>query len=208
MGGPGSGRHFTQRRPLVERQTAVRAALLTVEWKRRGMPDTIDIAWAVGRQGLTVRVEGTLQPRGGGIRLWLRCPNCDTRRTALYHDNGRGWTDRLRFACRACLGLRYNSQRLSTPDRWMYRAAKLFRRVGCSSNDRYYWRPKRMRWVRFNRLIEEAELLEGAAFGWRLQGLCKPESWMSRVIVSTGFHCTLAVLIPVQRCCTPAQRLR
>ena len=83
---------------------------------------------------------------------------------------------------RECLGLRYKSQRLSLPDRWLYRAEKLFKRAGCTSSDDHYWRPKRMRWARFNRLIDEAELNENAAFGWRMRGFFKPQSSFSRYL--------------------------
>ena len=187
MGGPGSGQHRASRRPLVEQQEFLSATALSPEWKRRGMPDFMEVHPANAPSAtLELQFEGTRQPRGGGIRLWLRCPSCGSRRATLYLDRRFGLALPVRLACRECLDLRYKSQRLSMPDRWLYRAQKLFQRAGCSSIDDYYWRPKRMRWERFNRLIDEAELNENAAFGWRVRGLFKPESSFSRYLRKRG----------------------
>lgn len=185
MGGWGSGRFRGTRRPLVEHQDFLSASMLAVEWRRSGMPGKVEICHPGGAPQ-AMRVEGTRQPRGEGMRLWLLCPLCERRRTTLYLDARFLFALRPRFACRECLGLRYRSQRLSTPSRWSHRAAKLLKRAGCSSEDSYYWRPKRMRWTRFIRLIDEAELLEDAAFGWRIRGMFKPESWVSRTLRSSS----------------------
>ena len=44
-------------------------------------------------------------PRFGGLRYWFLCPRCGRRVGKLYHVE--------RWACRRCLNLAYQSQRLS-----------------------------------------------------------------------------------------------
>lgn len=57
----------------------------------------------------------------GGMRPWLLCGRCDSKRNALYlGPNGR-------WACRQCLGLAYRIQRLNPHERLTYTAAKIKR---------------------------------------------------------------------------------
>lgn len=47
----------------------------------------------------------TTTPRFGGLRYWFLCPRCGRRVGKLYYAH--------RWACRRCLNLAYQSQRLS-----------------------------------------------------------------------------------------------
>jgi len=46
----------------------------------------------------------------GGKRLWLVCPQCNKRRRDLYFPFHYGQSCKLRFLCRECHGLIYESQ--------------------------------------------------------------------------------------------------
>ncbi|HEU4996187.1 MAG TPA: hypothetical protein VFT29_15325, partial [Gemmatimonadaceae bacterium] len=54
------------------------------------------------------------------------------------------------------------------PDRWRQRAAKLYARAGTTAHADFHYKPPRMRWSTFDRLLEEADGHEKAAFGYRL----------------------------------------
>ena len=94
------------------------------------------------RREYTVRVE-TTSPYFGGMRFWFRCPRCQARRRALYVVPVS-----LLFACRACLGLTYPSQRLDRCERLSRRQDRLWERMGgCMEGPwKRYWpkRPKGM----------------------------------------------------------------
>lgn len=59
----------------------------------------------------------------GGARRWLACPQCSHRREALYIAAGV-------LACRACLGLRYESQHENTRTRMFRRVDAIRARLG------------------------------------------------------------------------------
>lgn len=59
----------------------------------------------------------------GGSRLYVTCPGCDHRRRVLY---GVG----MRFRCRECHDLAYQSTREEPSDRAHRRLAKLYARLG------------------------------------------------------------------------------
>ena len=87
--------------------------------------------------------------RFGGVRYWLRCPQCDRRRTAVYT---LGAVDAL--ACRVCLGLAYSSQRQTPRTRRRTRASRIAERLGI---DLAAWsrasKPPRMHRRTYQRLL-------------------------------------------------------
>jgi len=99
----------------------------------------------------------------GGRRWWLRCPRCDARRRAVYLAPGA-----TRFACRACAGLAYHTQRLEPSDRLLRRARKIVGRIGRSWLDGSAWlpgelppaKPKRMHWRTYNRWVDALATIE------------------------------------------------
>lgn len=104
----------------------------------------------------------------GGSRRWMCCPECNSRRQALYVDGKR-------LACRVCIGLRYASQHEN--DR--YRAIRATDRLRVALG----WKPgilnplepkpKGMHWATYWRLRERVEAQTDAI----LSGL--PE-WLDR----------------------------
>src|SRR5262245_35412741 len=89
MGGFGSGRWGTSRRPLAESMHRIDLAEL-----RHDEPSLTAVEVA------TVYLEAT-RMYFGGRRLWFRCPRCDGRSRVLYGT----W----RIACRRCHRLRYTT---------------------------------------------------------------------------------------------------
>jgi len=61
--------------------------------------------------------------------------------------------------CRTCLRLRYASQGLSPADRLRKRADKLYARAGDEHEDGLIYKRKRVRWVTFNRLMNQANAI-------------------------------------------------
>ena len=59
-----------------------------------------------------------------GVRHWLVCPDCTSRRSWLL------WLDDGGLSCRVCCGVPYRSQHLSRYTRLRYRAYGLAARVG------------------------------------------------------------------------------
>lgn len=107
-------------------------------------------------------LEAQPQPLGG-VRWWARCPACDTRRRVLYLMptlGGRRW----RLRCRACAGFDYPTQRLSAADRWQRRAEAIVARLGGVQADGRVYPPHGMRRATFDRLMDDVERLELAAF--------------------------------------------
>lgn len=171
MGGIGSGRWQTPTHGTVEE---ARLALDVRELKRAGAlcpGRTADVS-ACGH-GLQVQAsEDAVEIRGrasspaiaehvdihrtecffGGDRPWFGCPGCGRRVAILYlHRTGP------RLRCRTCLGLKYQSQRLTEPERLERRAAKLYKRAGTSPWASFHYKPRWMRWETFHGLIDEAE---------------------------------------------------
>lgn len=77
-----------------------------------------------------VRLVFTEQPFGGD-RPWFSCPSCGGRCAVLYGLPARYGP---RFACRACRGLAYQSQRESPRIRPALRARKIRERLGGDGN--------------------------------------------------------------------------
>ena len=101
-------------------------------WARvsdRGEPVTVTMdqqagvarVWCVDGSG-SFRIEWSAC-RFGGQRPWALCPECTSRRVRLYLAAGR-------WACRTCLGLKYESQRLRPDDRALLKAERARQRLG------------------------------------------------------------------------------
>jgi hypothetical protein len=86
----------------------------------------------------------------GGLRRWLRCPECKRRIAIIYISRS--------CACRHCHELVYSSQRESAGDRERQRAQNIRMRLGGSANlfTGFPERPKWMRWATYQRLQHEA----------------------------------------------------
>lgn len=102
----------------------------------------------------------------GGVRWWWSCPACGRRCAKLYRPL-RG--EAQRFRCRGCHRLTYTSQALAMPERWRWRAQALYARVGTHAHADFHYKPKRMRWTTFNRILDKAEEFDEAHVGWGLR---------------------------------------
>jgi hypothetical protein len=93
----------------------------------------------------------------GGKRPWFICPGkgCGRRVAKLYSRHGY-------FLCRHCHDLGYSSQRESKESRLMYKAQRIYRRLGVNDLDDPYStsRPKGMHHTTYDRLVETAQELE------------------------------------------------
>jgi hypothetical protein len=96
----------------------------------------------------------TTQLNLGGVRRWLTCPACSTRRQVLYV-----WGKDL--ACRACLGLRFESQHESRRDRLFRRLEKVRAMLGWPPGALapFGAKPHGMHWRTYSRLRSDAEQL-------------------------------------------------
>lgn len=85
----------------------------------------------------------------GGERLWLSCPECQTRRRVLYSLGGR-------FHCQQCHDLAYASTREDAHDRSIRRTQKLQKRLGASSAGIFDVppKPRGMHWDTYERIID------------------------------------------------------
>jgi hypothetical protein len=106
----------------------------------------------------------------GGKRPWFICPgkNCGRRVAKLYSRHGY-------FLCRHCHDLAYSSQREGKESRLMYRAQRIYQRLGVNSRDDLYSesKPKGMHQKTYDKLIEKAheldfESLRAAAIRFKL----------------------------------------
>lgn len=95
-----------------------------------------------------------------GRRWFLVCPRCGRHRTRLYLPRA-DWPG---FQCRACLGLRYHSQRLAPNDRLFHRARVLTRRLGADFDALAGNPPKppRMHWRTYERALDRLDAVEHA----------------------------------------------
>ena len=93
----------------------------------------------------------------GGKRPWFICPGkgCGRRVAKLYSMHGY-------FLCRHCHDLVYSSQREGKETRLMYKAQRIYRRLGVHDRDDPYStsRPKGMHHLTYDRLVEKAQELE------------------------------------------------
>lgn len=185
MGGSGSGTWQARRRGTVEH---ARLALNVRALQRAGslVPGRISEAKAgayafhveasaegvelVYRAGLAGKELATIREsvavewtpcHYGGSRPWFNCPGC-ARRVALLYLHG----DRLRFRCRKCLRLLYESQRESDADRARRCANKIRRRLRLNlwPGEPEHGRPKGMHHTTYGRLLEEAESWDELSF--------------------------------------------
>jgi hypothetical protein len=105
--------------------------------------------WHLGdrphRAGYVVRLECVRQPLAG-IRWWLRCPTCRSRRSALYLTPAT--EARLVFRCRVCLRLAYVTQRCDPQNRLLVKLQQLARRMGDPAPDGLPALPPRPRGMR------------------------------------------------------------
>lgn len=183
MGGYGSGRPAW--RPILERRTRLDVRFLqrqgwlrpgqagSLTWSSDGEPiasvsyrafdDTLELQYGVRHDGeedwtptlTSVPIEH--HPwRFGGRRAFWRCPRCARRCEVVVYAGGR-------WACRKCLRLAYQSQRLAPADRLQLRADRLYARAGTDYGDGFVVRRKWMRWRTFNRLIDRANAASACA---------------------------------------------
>ena len=101
------------------------------------------------------RLEAAPQ-RFGGVRWWVVCPGCRSRRGALYVPLGRA----LRFRCRVCYRLAYATQRWDRNDRAKRRLYLAAQRIGLHSTVPDLWedspppRPKGMHHATYRRHVD------------------------------------------------------
>ena len=90
----------------------------------------------------------------GGRRQWLTCLSCGRRARILYGG--------MRFRCRRCHGLKYDSQYESALERVASRCHKIRGRLGYRGplDDPFPAKPKGMHWTTYRRLREEEERLQ------------------------------------------------
>ncbi len=102
-------------------------------------------------------------PTFGGARYWFTCRACHRRCRMLY------WS-RASFIpeCRLCKGLVYSTQRMSLPNQWERRARRIEQRLGGERADGLVYKPKRMHWRTFNRLMDEVVELNDGATSYRI----------------------------------------
>ena len=95
----------------------------------------------------TIAVD-TTQCNFGGARKWMICPVCGVRRVSLYLNNDGKW------ACRACLGLSYYTQRLSPHQRHAHMAQKIkYKKLNAIPGSGLANRPKGMWKTTHTRLL-------------------------------------------------------
>jgi hypothetical protein len=91
----------------------------------------------------------------GGDRRWFRCPGCGRRCAILYGG--------VRFRCRRCYRLAYQSQNEAPMWRGLAQAQKLRQRFGGSGamDEPFPAKPKGMHWTTYEAFCRKAERLEG-----------------------------------------------
>jgi hypothetical protein len=193
------GLEWTRRVPALQRDEHLRGEIAWSDGESR----LAEVGWAAylppGTEGWTADPHFTLtyrvrskdeaprpikqrfhlvatQPHYGGLRWFIVCV-CGRRVAKLYLPFGR-----CGFRCRHCRQLRYRSQRLTVDGRWRHRANKIATRLGGEAADGLVYKPKRMRWATFDRLMDDVQTYNDAAFGYRVRGLLKPNSWLSRAL--------------------------
>ena len=104
--------------------------------------------------------------RFDGRRMWLSCPDCGSRRRVL-HFAGR-------FACRACLDLRYESEYEDGLSRYLRRFRRLRAKIDSTALGTFALKPRGMHWRTYHRLRDLDRQLEkstlaafGSRYGWQ-----------------------------------------
>lgn len=157
MGGYGSGSRPRSRRRVAE--TCPRLTVRDITARRTLTVGHTAVVACYGEHRQSLPLDSTPQPFGGH-RWRFRC-QCGRLTSVLYFWD---W-----WGCRQCHRLDYRSRRLSTPDRWQFRARKLYAKIGCTGQERWYPKPKGMRWTTFNRIVDAAQDYEEAAIGYGLR---------------------------------------
>lgn len=157
MGGYGSGRSATQKHvALVHKVPRIDVRRVDREWRELGKADVFRLTWrnragyakafTIERMPDELRVRADQIAAGpphvqhslslvstschfGGHRLWFVCPayGCGRRVATLYYYYER-------FACRACFGLSYVSQRTPSWGRSLEKAQRIRETLGGSAD--------------------------------------------------------------------------
>lgn len=111
----------------------------------------------------------------GGYRRWMCCPECDSRRQALYVDGKR-------LACRVCIGLRYASQHENDRDRAIRTTDRLRESLGWKPGilNPMGPKPRGMHWATYWRLREQVEVQTDAILGGLPEWLERAERGIER----------------------------
>lgn len=90
----------------------------------------------------------------GGRRRWFACPSCQRRVRILYQAG-------VRFRCRACYRLQYESQYENAFQRALSQQRKLRARIACDDIDEEFPpKPKGMHWMTYRWLEARDEALD------------------------------------------------
>jgi hypothetical protein len=96
----------------------------------------------------------TTTPHYGGVRWWLKCPHCTKRVGKLYLSGI--------FACRTCVGMAYESQRLDEAYRKLHKAHAIYR--GLKGISGLYGidplKPKGMHWKTYHQKLNKMNQLD------------------------------------------------
>jgi ribosomal protein L37AE/L43A len=96
----------------------------------------------------------TTNPHYGGVRWWFNCPNCSKRVGKLYNSGI--------YACRTCVGMAYESQRLDEAYRKLYKAHAIYRELkgisGLYGIDPL--KPKGMHWKTYQKKLNQMRQLD------------------------------------------------
>jgi hypothetical protein len=137
-------RRFTEGRPRVDIR-AIRRELGPAVLTARSL--TVTTTHGVHH----LELEHVPRPPFGGVRAYLRCPQCDRRADILYLV--RHW------ACRTCHGLAHWSEAITPMQRRVRRLVRLRERMGQAPGGSIMGempvKPKRMRWRTYERLAVE-----------------------------------------------------
>jgi hypothetical protein len=195
MGGDGSGRyHWATSRDTTEDTHNLNLQWMmrrdppgcrvgqwhNVRWTRGGRetgsiqayigPSDTDLIYCINGESVEQRVHMVATPcRFGGQQYCWECPFCG-RRCLVLHLVGK------RFRCRRCANLSYESQRERSHERALRKAQKIRERLGGSGSmlEPFPAKPRRMRWVTYERLQQayaEAEARDLAGMLARFKDL-------------------------------------
>lgn len=139
-------------RPYIGRPTCDYTPSLHVsEVRAKHWPNSVILTFTREGDSWTERVRlAYTRMHFGGLRAWLLCPFCNSRRTDLYHG-------RSGLACRKCYGLRYWTENEDQVGRLEMKERKILAKLGASWGEHYedIEKPKGMRWKTFNRLMDQ-----------------------------------------------------
>ena len=152
----GDGTLRTDSFAKVRVTSAGKIRLFFLKVDRRNAVISLEVTGVNGEIG-RIAIQST-RPTFGGTRYWFICTPCSRRCRSLYTPKG---VDDL--ACRQCSSLTYPTQRMAFARRMRYRALKIERRIGGERADGLFYKPKRMHWRTFNRLLEEAAYYDDCA---------------------------------------------